>query len=119
MPNIQTAKEMDSNKPNNKEKIIGASILILMVGTIIWLGGLHFLTTSIIFVLLGLFGIYLYSFRAENWFTFLFSKVPANILFNPFYLILLLKSWTMLDYKDKLDELDKRPRDTKKYNKLK
>ena len=100
---------MKSNSPpNNTEKTIGSLILIGMIGVIIWFGGFEFLSISTAFVLFGLFGIYLYSFKTNNWLVFIFLKIPANILFNPFYLILLLKSWTMLGYKDQLDALDKK-----------
>lgn len=98
---------MENKAVNNNEKIIGAIILMGMIGAIIWLGGLEFLSMATAFILCGLFGVYLYSFKTNSWVVFLFLKVPANILFNPFYLILLLKSWTMLAYKDQLDELDR------------
>lgn len=101
-------KEIDSL--NSTEKTIGVIILFGMAGVIIWLGGFKFLTIVTILILAGLFSIYLYSVKANNWLAFIL-KVIANILFNPFYLILLLKSWTMLGYKEQLDKLDKKRKD--------
>ena len=104
------SEKKQSDTPDNTKKATGAIILLGMAGVIIWLGGFEFLTIVTVWILAGLFSIYLYSFKANNWLTFIL-KILDNILFNPFYLILLLKSWTMLSYKDQLDELDKKQKE--------
>ena len=94
-----------NNVPSGTQKIIGAIIFLGIGGAIIGFGGFQLLTLPIILALLGLFSIFLYSIKAEKWYLFIL-KIIANILFNPFFLLLHLRSWTLLRYKDKFDELD-------------
>jgi hypothetical protein len=101
--------------PNYNEKIIGLVILSVMVAAIVSVGGLQFVTITISLILLGLFSIYLYSIKTGTW-PFSALKVIVNILFNPFYLLLLIKSWTMLDYKDQFEEIDKKLKENGKLN---
>ena len=55
---------------------------------------------------LGWLSAFLFFLPARNWLFFISVKLPLNLLFNPLFLILLLKSWTLLSYKDKLDQLE-------------
>ena len=91
--------------------LIGILLITILVALIVILGKFDFYIYALLIIPYGLLGVYLYSYQSKNWQSFLFLKVPLNILFNPFLFVLLLKSWTMLGFRDELEELDKKIRD--------
>jgi hypothetical protein len=87
---------------------IGIAIGILGVSLIIIIGGLELSGLMIFLSFWGWIGIKFYHIKTETWIGLLLFKVPLNLMFNPFFLLLLIKSWTMVKYKDQLEELDKK-----------
>jgi len=93
--------------PSGPQKIIGAIIFFGIVGATIGFGGFRLITFPIVLFVTGLFSIFLYSIKTEKWYFFIL-KIIANIIFNPFFLLLLIRSWTLLRYKAQFEELDKK-----------
>jgi hypothetical protein len=92
---------------------IGIAIALLGVSLIITIGGPRFSALMLFLSFWGWVGIKLYEIKASTWISFLLLKVPLNLMFNPFYVLLLLKSWTLIKYKDQLEEVDRKLRKTK------
>ena len=91
---------------NRKEIYIGIAMVItlLIVGALV--GGLQFF--GLIFALLfyGWFGTILYEMKSKTWLQFLLIKIPLNLIFNfGLMFLLLLKSWTMVSYREELKTL--------------
>jgi hypothetical protein len=85
---------------------VGLSILVAFIVFLAYYGKLEGIFLFLGFCFFGWLGISLYEFKAKTWIAYLLLKIPLNIFFNPFLLILLLKSWTMLKYKSQLEELE-------------
>ncbi len=83
--------------------ILLVTILILLI-----LGGYEAIILAIELTILGIIGQYLYHMKAEKKLYFYVVKVPLNIIFNIFLFILLLKSWSMREFKGDFEQLDKR-----------
>jgi len=91
---------------------IGIAIALIGVSLIITIGGPKFSVQMLFLSFWGWIGIKIYEIKANTWISFLFLKVPLNLIFNPFYVLLLLKSWTLIKYKDQLEEADRKLRKT-------
>jgi hypothetical protein len=90
-----------------KEKYIGMAMIIpfFIIGAIY--GGLEFFIILIALSFYGWFGTKLYEMESKTWLGFLLIKIPLNVFFNlGLMFLLLLKSWTMLSFKDELNNLD-------------
>lgn len=72
----------------------------------ILIGGASVIKLTALYIFFGWLGIRLYEIKTNTWVGLLMFKVPVNILFNPFFLILLLKSWTMLKFESDLNGLE-------------
>jgi len=86
---------------------IGIAIALVGVSLIIIIGGSKLSVSMLFLSFWGWVGIKLYEMKANTWQSFLLLKVPLNLMFNPFYVLLLLKSWTLIKYKDQLEEVDR------------
>lgn len=84
-------------------------IIILVTGLVLIIGAVwsKLVAWAVGLTFLGWIGTKLYQMPAGTWKELLLKKVPLNLIFNPFYLILLLKSYTLLKYKDQLEDIDK------------
>ena len=92
---------------NQKEIYIGIAmvILFLIVGAIF--GGLKFFGFVLALFLYGWLGIMLYEMKPRTWLQLLLIKIPLNLMFNfGLMFILLLKSWTMLSFREELKALE-------------
>jgi hypothetical protein len=87
---------------------IGMAIGILGVSLIIIIGGLEISGLIISLSFFGWMGINLYHIKTKTWLEFLLFKVSLNLILNPFFILLLIKSWTMVKYRDQLEELDRK-----------
>lgn len=86
-----------------------AGIIIALSGVsiIAAIGSLQLVGLAAFYCLFGWVGIKLYEIRVNTWLGLLLFKVPLNVAFNPFFLILLLKSWTLLKYREQFQELER------------
>ena len=91
---------------------VGIAIALLGVSLIVTIGGPKFSVLMLFLSFLGWIGIKLYEIKASTWLSFLLLKVPLNLMFNPFYILLLLKSWTLIKYKNQLEKADGKLRKT-------
>jgi|GEM_PF-6863985 len=87
---------------------VGIAIALISVSIIILVGGLDLSELVIFLCFFGWLGAKLYEIKVNTWLGLLLLKIPLNLMFNPLFLLLLLKSWTMLKYKDQLEELERK-----------
>jgi hypothetical protein len=90
----------------------GIAAALISVSTIISIGGLYLSTLLILFCFFGWVGVKLYEIKVNTWLGLLLFIIPLNLMLNPLYLLMLLKSWTMLQYKDQLEELERKQQKT-------
>jgi len=87
---------------------VGIATALISVSIIIFIGGLDLSGLFIFFCFFGWFGVKLYEIKVNTWIGLLLFKIPLNLMLNPLYILMLLKSWTMLQYKDQLVEIDRK-----------
>jgi len=88
--------------------ITGISTASIGILICLYFGGFKLIGIIAFLSFFGWLGICVYEIKANSWLGFMLVKVPLNVFFNLFLLLLLLKSWTMLRYKAQLDALDKK-----------
>ena len=79
--------------------LAGLAIMIII-------GGLKLILSFLFLILFSFIGVHLYEIKTKTWLGLLILKIPLNVMFNPFFLIMLLKSWTMLSFEDELADLE-------------
>ena len=88
--------------------IIGLTLLtILLIQIFIYFGIKGILILTLLFFY-GWLSVKIYETKTKSWASFLAIKVPLNIFFNPFLIVLLLKSWTISTYRKELEDLDRK-----------
>jgi hypothetical protein len=92
----------------SKEHVVGILMLLALLGVFVAIESYEMLETAITLSILGIFSSFLWSFKPEKTANIYLIKVPLNIILNIFLWVLLLKAWTMLDYKKELGQLDLR-----------
>ena len=85
----------------------GISTAIICILICLYFGGFKLIGIIAFLSFFGWFGICVYEIKANSWLGFMMVKVPLNVLVNLFLLLLLLKSWTMLRYKQLFPVRDK------------
>jgi hypothetical protein len=81
----------------NKENALGLIIVLIGRGIIVSKAGLEGLTSILILFLLSVLSKFLWEMKVNSWNKFYFLKLPLNLFFNIFWLILIIKWWTNRD----------------------
>ena len=82
-------------KQLTKEAKVGLAVMALAALAFVGAGGIEAVIFVLTFTLVAAWSWWLYTFETKSDAMFYWVKVPANILFNPLLLFLLLGSWAL------------------------
>jgi hypothetical protein len=81
----------------NKETVFGLLTVLIGIGMIAYQTGIEDLFNILILFMLSVLSKFLWEMKVNSWNKLYLLKLPLNLFFNVFWLILIIKWWTNRD----------------------